>query len=163
MRKNVCINPQNPESRNMNTETTKKAFRLSATSCALFAIACALVFASGCATQVGYAELAAADCGVQPTDAATQAGKWLKANLKDYDSARIEFAVLEKDYSNSLRGRNIVSYGWMLPAKVNAKNGFGGYAGWRDYQFYFHEGRLALVRERDEATNRFYIADRVLL
>jgi hypothetical protein len=113
------------------------------------------ILASGCMTQVSPDELAKVDAGPQPVEWESQIHRWLKSTLKDYESARVEFSEmgLEKDYSNILNGMNVVSYGWKQVVRVNAKNSFGGYTGWNDYEFFFHQGRLAIVRKRDDMGN----------
>jgi hypothetical protein len=127
---------------------------------ALAVLACGAGLNSGCYTTIDAAAVARADAGPVPADYAQQIDQWLRYNLKDYDSANIQLGEPAKDYSNSLQGHNVITYGWMVAAQINAKNSFGGYTGFTPYQFFFVEGGLVIVRQWDPELRRFYIISR---
>ena len=94
------------------------------------------------------ADVAAADVGPMPEDYREQIAAALKIMLKDPESARVEYIGEPlKDYTTRLNDAS-VSFGWRVRVNVNAKNSYGGYTGWSEYQFFFRFGRLVMVQER---------------
>lgn len=120
---------------------------------------CALVALclGGCYKTVPSAAVQQADCGPIPTNAESQINAWLERNLKDFGSAIVKLGPPRKDYSNIAHGRNVISYGWTIDAEINAKNRYGGYAGFQQYQFFFYNADLIIIRKFDEDLRRFFI------
>lgn len=75
--------------------------------------------------------------------AKAEARELVKDYLKDAESARYEWLDLERGYiqHHGADGSGI-EYGYVLNAKINAKNSFGAYAGFRNYRFLFRDGEL---------------------
>ena len=70
---------------------------------------------------------------------------WLKDNLLDYDSAKIEIVVPaytknHRPYAYSKKKPDLTVE--VFCYRVNSKNRFGGYTGWQDYFIIFHEGKM---------------------
>jgi hypothetical protein len=64
-------------------------------------------------------------------------------HLKDPGSAQYEIGVPTKGkvFRGLLNGGDI--YGWVVDAKINAKNAFGGYTGKKLYRFVFRDSEIA--------------------
>jgi hypothetical protein len=97
------------------------------------------------------AELAAADCGPPPP-----AG-WrallepsLRAALRDPDSGVFRFFEPEKAGTKAGDGAPF-EFVWKVYYEVNARNGFGGYAGFQSSAVYFKNGEWLSI---DEHTTR---------
>ncbi|RYD68004.1 MAG: hypothetical protein EOP58_01685 [Sphingomonadales bacterium] len=78
------------------------------------------------------------------------ADRWLRDNLKDYDTARIEQikapAIGKRTEGGGLLSRKREVYYTFHCLRVNAKNSYGGYTGWTTYMLGEHGGKIALVR-----------------
>lgn len=94
----------------------------------------------------------AASAGRKPSPEAARviAALCLEEMLKDYDSAKIQWGsdlrlATWDEYDASVK--DVRTYrevaGWEFFANVNAKNGFGAYAGWQTWRFRFRQDRLA--------------------
>ena len=107
------------------------------------------VFLVGCAASPPTAEeLAKADYGTPITQQAAQdkALSWLKVVLKDPSSAQYEWGTVQQGWARTapIEGGELV-WGYRLDAKVNAKNSFGAYIGYKPYFFMFRNGELDSV------------------
>jgi hypothetical protein len=78
------------------------------------------------------AEMENADYGTPPTDYQSKIIDFVKPLLKDPDSAKFTFDSLPR--KGQYRYRN---YGYVVCAKVNAKNSYGGYTGDQLQYFFF--------------------------
>lgn len=64
-------------------------------------------------------------------------------------SAQVNFYPIRRGYYHNGMSMSW-TYGWVLPASVNAKNSFGGYVGASEWDFFFRDGdRLVAVRVPD--------------
>jgi hypothetical protein len=82
---------------------------------------------------------------IAEADAQAKAHAWLESNLKDPDSAKIEWRQFEKGWVRDSAiddGNGAAMFGYNLYAKINAKNGYGGYTGYKQYHFFFRNGEL---------------------
>ena len=110
------------------------------------ALAFLLTIASACASGPPKAdELARADYGspIVQQDAETKATAWLGTALRDPDSLRASWEPVKQGWQRDFGGD--LYFGYRMAGRVNAKNGFGGYAGAQQYVFMFFNGNLAHV------------------
>jgi hypothetical protein len=112
------------------------------------------VFISGCALEgqkVQSAEAATRDFGECPTDYEEQIHQKFEETLKDPYSAHYEIGspYQGKVWRGLLFGGD--GYGWVVDARINAKNSFGGYTGNRRWTFLFQHGRLVYWSSPDPA------------
>ena len=107
--------------------------------------ACAIPFQGG----PGKEEMDKADFGPSPVGFETLMREWLRNNLKDYDSAKIEgFTEPMKSWwgnTGALLVPREINFSWMVSVRINAKNAFGAYVGWKVYQFHFRDGKIQHV------------------
>ena len=90
----------------------------------------------------------AADYGTSIEQSAAQqlAESWLTLHLKDSESVRYQWGVVQRGYTKDpLISGGAVNYGYLLPVLVNAKNSYGGYTGFEQWGFLFHNGTLLRV------------------
>lgn len=102
-------------------------------------------------------ELARADYGppVSQVEAQSRALAFLGSYLKDPDSARIEWQSVYRGWLRDARMRGgALKFGHVLEARVNAKNSYGGYTGYKDYSFLFRGSWLEWVFAEDELNGR---------
>ncbi|MBX9444948.1 hypothetical protein [Dickeya chrysanthemi] len=112
----------------------------------IFAVATSLVLA-GCATQQPPTpiQIQTADYGTLPADYKKQIHAYCSFALKDPYSARYVFMTPYKGYleeGSKLSSKYKVTFGWVVPVWVNAKNGFGAYMGKSKVLFMFAEGKV---------------------
>jgi len=106
-----------------------------------------LCLVAGCAT-VTPAEIAAADFGSLPAGYQERVKNVIGQELRDPFSATYRFGEPKKGFSKdgiAMGGKK--HFGWIVPVGVNAKNGFGGYAGDELYYVMFFEGGAGDVTE----------------
>jgi hypothetical protein len=106
-------------------------------------------FLSSCAMgPPSHAELISADYGSPITQEIAQrlAKNFLSARFKDPRSAQYEWGIVHKGWIREapLHGRKLV-FGYKLDVRVNAKNSFGGYVGFKPYTFIFYNGLIKTV------------------
>lgn len=106
-------------------------------------------FLVGCAASPPTAEqLANADYGtpIAQADAEAKATAWLKTVLKDPESAQIDWGRVEQGWARHapIDGGGLM-FGYRMDAQINARNGFGGYTGYKAYLFIFKNGELKNV------------------
>lgn len=76
----------------------------------------------------------------------------LETVLKDAPSARLEVLGAPKEASYTLMG--IPEAGQVICTRVNAKNGYGGYAGWEPLVFTVHsDGSIGVLLRGDRETD----------
>lgn len=109
--------------------------------------------------------------GDRPTDPEPAIKAWLRANLKDPESAQygpipvaVEgFAstrrVVQQPTLLNVNGRikETRQHGWLISLPINAKNGYGGYVGFKTYKFVFRGNALIhgeATQEDAEQANR---------
>lgn len=98
---------------------------------------------------LGILALAQTVSGSVPLDPAAQS--WLRDNLKDYDTARIEpvkppFMGFWRVNGSLFAKGKTTTYRYHC-VKVNAKNSYGAYAGWSTYLLGEQDGAITFVRE----------------
>jgi len=104
------------------------------------------MFLVGCASGPPTAEeFAKADYGTPITQQAGQdkAQGWLKGVLKDPSSAQYDWGTVQQGWARTapIEGGKLI-FGYRLDAKINARNSFGGYNGYKPYLFIFKNGEL---------------------
>jgi hypothetical protein len=108
----------------------------------VFLILCGL---AGCAGAPSEDQLRSADYGsaISQADAERLAVAFLEARLKDPQSAQYKWSPVERGWARDpvITGGTLY-YGYLLVGQVNAKNSYGGYVGYRKYQFMFQNGKL---------------------
>jgi hypothetical protein len=113
---------------------------------------------NGCATMPTAKELAKAEYGspISQQDAEAKAIEYLKQRLKDPDSAKIEWGAVQQGWMREapING-NQLRFGYILTANINAKNSFGGYIGYRPYQFVFFNGVIVSVYAQQEISGSY--------
>jgi hypothetical protein len=106
-----------------------------------FLVLAVLLNLAACATVdhgLSDAEIAVADAGTYPNNYEQLVKEWFANNLKEPDSAHYGcMTVPNKGYSYTTKD---VAYS--LFATVNAKNSYGGYAGWTRYHFTIKNSRV---------------------
>jgi uncharacterized protein YceK len=112
---------------------------------------------SGCASRVKPAAEfpVAPDYGNAPSEYEPKVKAYFNSNLKDPFSAVIDsISAPEKGYLSTYQMPGLFSssgikefrtYGWVVRTKVNAKNSYGGYIGWKNYAFLFRGDTLIMV------------------
>lgn len=83
-----------------------------------------------------------ADLGLPPVDLLQIATEHMRYRLKDPDSARIE--VVGGPRSMTVKGSLLTtaSYGWGICYRVNGKNSYGAYVGWRLWVLIWRNGQV---------------------
>ena len=114
---------------------------------ALSLVAC-LLFA-GCATSP-IQSLPVGDCGPVPKNADVIARAYILSSLKDPDSAQFRNGVLRKGWvRDGLLYGGAYRFGWIYSVDLNAKNSYGGYAGYEEQHIFIHNG------SRSDVTAKF--------
>lgn len=107
-----------------------------------------ILIASGCVSQPSNEELMSADYGyfITNDDAKKLAKDWLDKKLKDPFSAQYNFGTIERGYAVApIINGGTKYFGYRLIVNVNAKNSYGGYTGYQEYQFMFKNGNIEVV------------------
>lgn len=94
---------------------------------------------TGCASSYFAKPAATADYGQAPADYEAAIKQHFEYLLKDPESARYRIGTPRKAYGNhaGIQGGGIRWTGYLVKVQVNAKNGFGGYAGYKPYLVLF--------------------------
>lgn len=83
------------------------------------------------------------DYGPPPPEDHQEIGEqMIRAALKDPDSAKFQWADPRRDIIQQGFASPTPALVWLAPVKVNAKNGFGGYTGFKQYCFAWKDGAL---------------------
>lgn len=110
-----------------------------------------LTMTAGCATlhydDPTPQEANAAEYGPKPSEPEKGINSYFHDTLKDPDSAKIEMGNLRREYWGYhgawFRWSNgFIHHGWAMPVRVNAKNSYGAYEGFKSYLFLFENGFL---------------------
>jgi len=113
-----------------------------------FSLIFCLLLLTGCATAPTQKELAEANYGsyLSQEDAQTKAIIFLKEYLKDPESTKIEWGEFKKGWMREapIFGCKL-RFGYILKANINSKNSFGGYTGYKPYQFFFFNGSIVSI------------------
>lgn len=106
----------------------------------------AAVIFSGCSFQKPMPTMS---YGEAPSDYESQITEYFQRTLKDPDSAKYKFGTPRRAYVNAplAYGGEVTWVGYAVPVQVNAKNGFGGYAGFQPFTFLFQNGSIREYRE----------------
>ena len=103
-------------------------------------------------------DLANADYGPRPENVDAAVNEWMKGYLNDPFSAVVERSgELRKGWWREYKSGDlllpaglartyVVKYGWVLPAKINAKNKFGAYTGFKSYELYFQGEKIVAYK-----------------
>jgi hypothetical protein len=108
---------------------------------------------TGCATAPTGEALAQADYGTEITqaDAEQLASALLGAYLKDPASAQIVWAPVQRGWiKEPIINGGAMRFGYLLEARVNAKNSYGGYTGAKPFRFLFFNGNLVSAHAQQE-------------
>jgi hypothetical protein len=106
-------------------------------------LAASLTLAACAATPPTPTEVQQADYGAQPVHYREAIAAYLREQLKDPLSVQYgEISAPEKGFFSTKMGlayggRTKRAYGWLVNASINAKNSYGGYVGFKTYQFLF--------------------------
>ena len=118
---------------------------------------CLTLSISGCASDADRIaaykreaeDIAATNIGPPPSNYEQLVKEWFTNNLKDPDSAH--YGCVTKPSKTSYRSIDrdthyyatyVDTIAYLVLAEVNAKNSYGGYAGWTTYFFYIKGGRI---------------------
>jgi hypothetical protein len=107
---------------------------------------CAVPFQGGPSAD----EFAHADFGPPPVNYASAIHEHLGRTLFDPFSAHIEIGQPEHAWYGTVGGLAVprdIRFGWRVPVRVNARNRYGGYVGWRNYFFTFSGEQLVSTYE----------------
>lgn len=108
------------------------------------ALATSALVMAGCAPKPpSQVEITTANYGSLPADYKQQITNYMASSLKDPESARYTFEPTFKGYSQDgsmAASGGKVTYGYVAPVLVNAKNSYGGYTGNHQYVFMFSNG-----------------------
>ena len=108
----------------------------------------ALFCLTGCSTTLTQAEMDSADYGyaISQEGAESAALQFLHNYLKDPQSALCEWKPIYKGgRKDGLINGNKSHFGYVLDGKVNAKNSYGGYVGYKNWEFMFHDGKIEAI------------------
>jgi hypothetical protein len=88
--------------------------------------------------------VSALDHGPKPIQYQRIVKAYLANRLRDENSAQYQFQEPFKGYTRKapLAGGGIENVGWVVCVRVNAKNGFGGYTGWKTWRFVIRNNEL---------------------
>ncbi len=90
-------------------------------------------------------QISATDVGPVPGDAEhAKIAAALDLLLKDPRSAEFKWGTPHKD---ALRTSGRIDAGWEIPVMINAKNGMGGYTGFKQWSFFLINGRIASYQD----------------
>lgn len=80
-----------------------------------------------------------AEFGPQPDNYEEKIKEHFQGILRDPQSAVYQFGEPQKGYANNgwALGGEVAWHGWLVDVEINAKNGFGGYTGFKPYVVYF--------------------------
>lgn len=114
------------------------------------AILAAALLLSGCVGSPTVEETATADYGAMASAAEykSQIESYFNSTLKDPGS--IQYKSISAPRKGHARIANqwmgwSTMYGYTVDATINAKNSYGGYAGFKTYSFLFRDGKLVDV------------------
>lgn len=101
------------------------------------------------------AELPASAWGAQPQDIDAQQKSALSIILKDPDSAKISQQDIIRTVISSSGTSTTPIPVWASRVLVNARNGYGGYVGFKTYIFYFYNGQIIALDKEGELLRHY--------
>jgi len=112
-----------------------------------------LTLITSCAsTSITPDQISNANYGQPPTNYEFDIKNLMATQLKDPESAKYDFGYPKKGYSqDGWAAGGAVHFGYIVPVKINAKNSYGGYTGYKQYQYLYSEGMVY------DVTNLFYL------
>lgn len=99
-----------------------------------------LAYAEQCPPVPTDEQRAAADYGPEPTDVEEKAREYLEFKLRDMGTAKIVF--FKKPVKLWKVDVCPYEYVWSQQVKINAKNAYGAYAGYKDFLIYFRDNKV---------------------
>ncbi len=112
----------------------------------------------GCASAPTADELNNADYGkpISIQNAEKKALSFLDGILKDPESSKVKWGAFSTSWIRKpiIRGGQLV-FGYKLGAKINSKNSYGGYTGYKPYIFMFRNEKLILVYALQTSYSRY--------
>lgn len=104
---------------------------------------------SACATTSSSISPTSLEYGAKPSVDEQSIESYMAGLLKDAESARYSFDEPVKAYcqGGALSGGKVLWSGWVIPFKVNAKNSYGGYVGFKPYVARYNDDGLMDVSE----------------
>lgn len=90
-----------------------------------------------------------------PEDHLTAESAYIKARLKDPNSAEIRQEAIQLQVISATMSDPAIVPVYASLISVNARNSFGGYTGFKTWTFYYDTGRLFAV-ENDHGRTYFY-------
>jgi len=111
----------------------------------LFIVVCLLLVSCSPFRHFTPEELAASPCGDPPTDPTEIVKKYIDKAFFDPWSAHFEVTGTPQRVSlpghfNGTRAQPMCA--WEIKYRVNGKNKFGGYIGWKNESIYYRDGKL---------------------
>jgi hypothetical protein len=115
---------------------------------------CFLFLISACATSPTSQQLLDADYGSFPENYKAIIQDHMAKRLKDPMSAVYDYSAMpiKMWYGGGLAGT--FKFGWGLCTSINAKNGFGGYVGYRPYYFLIRNDSVIVVEDSPVVTGK---------
>lgn len=113
---------------------------------------------ASCASAPTAEELVNADYGVpmSQADCEKTVKDFAQYHLKDAASAQYQFGNCTKQWASSAPIFNLPKqYGYLMHVSINAKNSFGGYTGYQQYQFLMKDNRIIRKLQYDNEYNVF--------
>ena len=105
----------------------------------------------GCATGPTAIDFASADYGqvTKLEDIQPKVIELMSVLLKDPDSAKYKWVSFKQGWvRDSILNGSQVHFGYELVVLVNAKNSYGGYAGFQLYDLLFYNGQITVVNQQ---------------
>ena len=106
-----------------------------------------LLMAVGCATMPTEEEVENAYYGPEPSS-----NDFVLDLIKEYSEFRLKDAPSSRFYLTPIGKEGWLNdqFGWLYDARINDKNSFGGYDGWKEFRFLIRDGRVvAAARHRE--------------
>ena len=107
----------------------------------------ALLILSGCATVTFKEPALGSSFGAYPANYETLTKHAFDDVLRDPESGRYRVEQPIKGYQNDKRSGDVTWQGYLVRVEVNAKNGFGGYGGYKPYWVMIRDGRVDGIHE----------------
>jgi hypothetical protein len=122
-----------------------------------FAAILLLIYPCACATAPSQSNLKNANYGreISQGEAESLVREFMTDWLKDPASAQYQWdSVYKGCLTGPIFSSNRYNYGYIVNAKINAKNSYGGYIGFTPYSFLVRDGEIVIGYEYGEYTQR---------
>lgn len=108
-------------------------------------------FLVGCANTASIPKGSELDYGPPPSDVEEVVRAYMNHYLKDPFSAHIEVGTPFEGYTRKapIQGGGIAQAGWVVPVRVNAKNSFGAYTGWKQMNLLVRSRQVLMIIPRN--------------